>query len=211
MDYFFALVFGYIVGSFPTAFLLVGKFKNLDITKNGSQNVGALNSYEVTESKLIGLSVLLIDALKGFLSVILPAWIFGPDFTIQMISLSFAVLSHCYNPWLKFKGGRGLATAAGGIFFIAPVIVVLWVLLWVISFLYKRHIHFSNFVASVLTAILAYTSADMLNSTGWYTSPVAETNLAFASFNIVMFLIIISRHTGFIKDYFSNGIKNKGN
>ena len=210
MEYIISSILGYLLGSIPTAYILIRKFRNLDITKNGSNNVGALNSYEVSKSKIIGLMVLLLDAVKGIVSVMLPAIIFEPDFSLQMLSLLFAVFAHCYNPWLKLRGGRGLATAAGGILFISPVIFVLWCIFWIISFLYKKHIHFSSFVASILTGILAYTSADIINNSNWYTSPVAETNFAFASFNIVMLLIIISRHTGFLKDYFSKGLKKQG-
>ncbi len=211
MNYIIVILTGYLLGSIPTAYILLRKIRKIDITNSGSNNVGAMNSYEVSESKLIGLIVLIIDATKGALSVFLPSFIFGSIFELQMLSLVFAVFAHCYSPWLKFKGGRGLATAAGGTLLISPVIFLLWAIFWVISFLYKKHIHFSNFVASVLTAILAYTSSDIINSTDWYTNPVAETNLSFAAFNIIMLLIIISRHTGFIKDYFSKDkIKNRG-
>lgn len=210
MEYIVSVLIGYFIGSLPTAYILVRKYKKLDITKNGSNNVGALNSYEVSQSKILGLAVLLIDATKGIVSVVFPSLIFGPDYTYQMLSLVVAVFAHCYSPWLKFKGGRGLATAAGGSLFISPVIFVLWSIFWIISFLYKRHIHFSSFVASILTGIIAYSSADIINTSNWYTNPVAETNLTFASFNIVMLLIIISRHTGFLKDYFSKGLKKEG-
>ena len=211
MDFILVSLIGYLLGSIPTAYILLKRFKNIDVTNSGSNNVGAMNSYEVTESKLMGIIVFLLDASKGALSIYIPSLLFGSNFELQMLSLVFAVFAHCYSPWIKFKGGRGLATAAGGSLLIAPVILILWVVFWVISYLYKKHIHFSNFVASILTAILAYTSSDIINSTDWYTNPIAETNLSFASFNVIMLLIIISRHTGFIKDYFSKAkIKNRG-
>ena len=153
---------------------------------------------------------MLIDAAKGAISVIVTGILFGPDFTNQMLALVFAVSSHCYSPWIKFKGGRGLATAAGGVILVSPIIFGLWVIFWIISYLYKRNLHFANFVASSLTAIISYTSSDILNSPAWYTNPAAETNFLYAAFNIFMLLIIISRHVEFIKEYFSKRSTKRG-
>ena len=70
MDYLFSCIIGYLLGSFPTAFLILKKIKGIDITTKGSGNVGAMNSYEVTNSKKFGIFVLIVDLLKGLLSVI---------------------------------------------------------------------------------------------------------------------------------------------
>ena len=210
MELFLSALVGYLLGSFPTAFVILKKFRKLDITKNGSNNVGAMNSYEVSGSKVLGLVVLIIDAIKGAASVLLTGYIFGLNFENQMMALVFAVFAHCYSPWLKFKGGRGLATAAGGVLSISPVILILWIIFYVISYLYKKSIHFANIVASVLTAIISYTSASILNSSTWYTNPEAETNFLYSAFNIIMLLIILSRHIEFIKEYFKKASITKG-
>ena len=110
----FSSIIGFLLGSFPTGFIFLKKAKGVDITKEGSGNVGAMNSFEVSNSKLIGYSVFLIDFLKGSASVLIPSFLFPDQFIFPAISLLFAVFSHCYNPWLNFKGGRGLSTAAGG-------------------------------------------------------------------------------------------------
>ncbi len=117
MEYLISSVAGYLFGSLPTAYLVLKRSKNIDITESGTGNVGAMNSYEITNSKMIGILVFLIDALKGILSVILMKIIFPGEFVFPALALVFAVFSHCFNPWLKFKGGRGLATAAGGVAF----------------------------------------------------------------------------------------------
>ncbi|MCB9247686.1 MAG: glycerol-3-phosphate acyltransferase [Ignavibacteriales bacterium] len=57
---------------------------------------------------------------------------FSNDFLTSSIALNFAVLGHCYSPWIKFKGGRGLATAAGGSLLLSPIIAIIWLISWFI-------------------------------------------------------------------------------
>ena len=121
MEYLISSLIGYLFGSFPSAYIFLKKAKGMDITKEGSGNVGAMNSFEVSNSKVIGYSVFLVDFLKGAASVLIPAFLFPDHFIYPAISLLFAVFSHCYNPWINFKGGRGLSTAAGGAAFLFPL------------------------------------------------------------------------------------------
>ncbi|MBN1300332.1 MAG: glycerol-3-phosphate acyltransferase [Melioribacteraceae bacterium] len=209
MEYLVSAFLGYLIGSLPTAYIILKHFKEVDITKNGSNNVGALNSYKVSNSKFIGAVVLVIDLLKGIAAVYLTRIFFSDSFETASLSLIAAVLAHNYSPWIKFKGGRGLATAAGGVLIFEPVILIIWIALWLISFLYKKHIHFSNIIASLFSGILAITSAEILNSEKWFASPPAETNFIFYSLNIILMLIILSRHMDSIKSYFSSIKENK--
>jgi glycerol-3-phosphate acyltransferase PlsY len=177
------------------------KILNTDITRSGSGNVGAMNSYEVSNSKLIGLTVLLIDALKGFLSVILAKVFFGDHFIYPMIALMGAVISHCYNPWLKLKGGRGLATAAGGAFGLSPIILILWLIFWVLGYILRKNIHFSNIIATVLCIPVVITSGDILNSEKWLTNPPAESSTTFAVSISLLMIIILTKHIEPLKEY----------
>lgn len=201
MEIIVSAVIGYLLGSPPTAYLLVKLLHKKDVTIEGSGNVGALNSLEVSSSKITGSIVLLIDFLKGVLSAFIPIMIFGDYFIIAATGLIAAVFSHCYSPWLKFKGGRGLATAAGGAIVIAPVILVVWVIFWVISYLFKKHIHFSNVIATVLTTAIAWTSAQILNNTKWLNVHPAESSALYSILISIMMLIILSRHIKTIKSY----------
>ncbi|MCW9094791.1 MAG: glycerol-3-phosphate acyltransferase [Ignavibacteriaceae bacterium] len=76
MEYLFSSLIGYLFGSFPSAYLLVKKASGVDITKVGSGNVGAYNSLEVTKSKFIGISVFLLDFIKGVTAVLIPILFF---------------------------------------------------------------------------------------------------------------------------------------
>jgi glycerol-3-phosphate acyltransferase PlsY len=128
----------------------------LDITQEGSGNVGAMNSFEVSNSKFVGISVLFIDLLKGGASVLIPILVFGNVFIYPAIGLLFAVFSHCYNPWIFFKGGRGLATAAGGAAIIFPYLLAVWVIFWVLFYVMRKDILLANIAATILSVLVLF-------------------------------------------------------
>jgi acyl phosphate:glycerol-3-phosphate acyltransferase len=189
MEYLISSLIGYLLGSFPTAFLFVKKATGIDITKEGSGNVGAYNSLEVTKSKFIGISVLLIDFMKGLGSVLIPLLIFPNEFIYPALSLTFAVFSHCFNPWLKFKGGRGLATAAGGAAIIFPFLLIVWCILWVIFYMMKRDIILANIISTVLSLLLIYGTYNIAVKYA-YPQPLNISNLILVSTTILMFIFI---------------------
>ena len=101
MSYLYCSLIGYLLGSIPTAYIVLKRTQNVDITETGSGNVGAMNSFEVSNSKIIGILVFIIDALKGLLSVYLCLLLFPLNFIYPALALFFAVFSHCFNPWIK--------------------------------------------------------------------------------------------------------------
>ncbi len=161
MEFPLSVTIGYLLGSIPTAFLIVKAFKGIDILKVGSGNVGTLNTIRTTNSKFIGLIVLLIDAIKGSLSAFIPLLFFPDIFIYPAMALLFAVFAHCFNPWLGFRGGRGLAVAAGGGLIIFPYIVITWIVLWVIFFLMKKNHHIANIASTILTLLLLFNTVDI--------------------------------------------------
>jgi glycerol-3-phosphate acyltransferase PlsY len=141
---------GYLIGSVPSAYLLVRWKSKVDIRSAGSGNVGTLNSYQVTRSKLVGASVLLLDLLKGIAAVIIAGMIFS-DFAYCAVSGICAVLGHNFPVWLQFKGGRGLATAAGVMLSIGWVFVAIWCVCWFVGFKLSKEVNIGNAVACVGT------------------------------------------------------------
>ncbi len=210
MEYILSLLIGYLFGSIPTAYILLKKAKNIDITEAGSKNMGAMNSYKVSASGYIATAVLIIDALKGFIPVLIVNNLFGDSFSSAALALNAAVFAHCYTPWLKFKGGKGLATAAGGSLLIAPSVLIIWLVFWVISFIFKKHINFANLFATVLTGLISITSAEILNTEKWFTFSPADSNLTFSLTVVIMLLIILSKHGEEINKYFKRDNKSKG-
>ena len=200
MTYIVCGIVGYILGSFPTAYIYLKKYSSKNITEEGSGNVGAMNSFNVSGSKIMGLAVLTTDALKGFLSVWIVFRIFGEDFTYGAISLTAAVLAHCYSPWIKFKGGRGLATAAGGALLLNIPILIVWIVFWIASFLFRKSIHLSNIMATILSIAIVVYSAGNLNKWGNYPT---DNLYQFIIPMVMIFLIIFVRHIEPLKEYIS--------
>lgn len=136
-----ALLFAaaYLVGSLPVAYVLVYFNQEVDLRATGSSNIGAMNAYEVTGSRALGATIALLDALKGAAAVLLPMFIHGlvPShmFLLRSIALLGVVTGHNYNIWLsassgRLAGGKGLASAAGGLLLFMAWLVPLWILLY---------------------------------------------------------------------------------
>ncbi len=201
MNYFISCIIGYLLGSFPTAFIILKKSRGIDITATGSGNVGAMNSFEISHSKIIGMLVLIIDALKGLLSVYLTLLIFPVDFIFPALALLFAVLSHCYNPWLKFKGGRGLATAAGGGILLFPFMVIVWLLLWFTIYFARKDILLANVWANVMTLVIIFLSSDIAFK---YSFPKADSISSLLLFSSALSLLVFIRHIEPLRELIQN-------
>jgi len=189
MEYLISTIIGYLLGSIPTAYIFLIKSRGLDITREGSGNVGAMNSFEITNSKMMGISVFLVDFIKGIASVIVPQLLFPGEFIFAAISLLFAVFSHCYNPWLKFKGGRGLATAAGGAAFLFPFLLVVWGVLWVIFYIMRKDILFANISSTVLSVFVVFGTSDIAVKYA-FPKPVNISELMLISISVLMIIFI---------------------
>ncbi len=113
MNYLYYLL-AYIIGSISFSYLLVKIFKNEDVRKKGSKNAGGTNVIRIYGWKL-GLPVAILDIFKGvFVTFIFKKY----DLGYPVVALFFAVLGHCYPIFMKFKGGKGIATTAGGFTFL---------------------------------------------------------------------------------------------
>jgi glycerol-3-phosphate acyltransferase PlsY len=148
-----AAVLGYLLGSFPTAYLIVRTASNIDIRRAGSGNVGALNSYIVTRSKFVALAVLIGDVLKGSAAVWLSWVVCGPEFSYGAAAGCGAVLGHNFPLWLRGRCGKCLASAAGVVLLLGWVWVVFWIGVWGIGFVVWRNVNVANAVAC-LTMLL---------------------------------------------------------
>lgn len=191
MDIVISSLIGYLIGSIPSAYLLIKHKNGLDIRNLGTGNVGTLNSYEVTNSKHIGIAVLFFDLIKGILSVLLAKYFIEDTFKIAIISLNFAVLGHCYSIWLKFKGGRGLATAAGGSLLLAPSILFIWLAAWILIYQIRKNIHLANIFATIVVIFFTLLFNVFLSSTLF---PPPESNFVFGISVSLLMLIILSKH-----------------
>lgn len=197
MEYLLSALIGYAFGSIPTAYILLKRKKNLDITKAGSGNVGAMNTYEVSKSKKLGAVVLIVDLLKGASAAIISLLIFSNIFIYPALSVLFAVFAHCFNPWINFNGGRGLATAAGGSAVIFPYLLIVWLILWAIFYIMRKDIHFANIGAIVMSVLLTFSTADIAVKYT-YLKGVSSSNLIVITTAAMM--IIFIKHINPLKE-----------
>lgn len=154
-----SVALSYLVGSIPNAYFL-GKLRGIDIRKFGSGNVGATNAFRVL-GPLAGISALLLDALKGFVSVVFLADYFirqGIAFDglfLRILLGVVSVLGHSLSIFLRFKGGKGIATTLGVLiglsFKIAPIRIILGIeiLIWFIVFLLTRIVSLASLISAV--------------------------------------------------------------
>jgi acyl phosphate:glycerol-3-phosphate acyltransferase len=153
------LIGSYLLGSLSSGYL-AGRLVGIDIRKAGSGNVGATNVVRVL-GKRYGYPVFALDFLKGFgavkISMLMapgrpPEWnspeIFG------ILAAMSSVLGHLYPPWLKFKGGKGVATSAGALLALTPVATLIGVAIWIIVFWLTRYVSLASIIAAVVLPIV---------------------------------------------------------
>ncbi|MDB3946463.1 glycerol-3-phosphate 1-O-acyltransferase PlsY [Candidatus Pelagibacter sp.] len=145
MDYFIVGILSYLMGSIPFGLILTKIFLNKDIREIGSGNIGATNALR-TGNKLIGYSTLILDIAKAIIPVIFVK-INYPDL-IYIASLC-AFLGHVFPIWLKFKGGKGVATYVGILFSINLLLGIIFTASWGIIFLIFRYSSLSSIIGSI--------------------------------------------------------------
>jgi len=149
MDFLVIGIASYLMGSIPFGLILTKLFLNKDIREIGSGNIGATNALR-TGNKLIGYSTLIFDIAKAIIPVIYVKFNY-PDL-IYIASLC-AFLGHVFPIWLKFKGGKGVATYVGILFSINIILGLVFVSSWVFIFLLTKYSSLSSIIASLLVPI----------------------------------------------------------
>ena len=154
--YIITIVLAYLLGSIPTGFL-VGKARGIDIRTIGSGNIGATNVLRYFGT-VAGVSVLLVDALKGFLAVAVLTrlvWnFFGltPDQLnrewLEIVAALAAILGHNFTCWLRFKGGKGIATSAGVLVALVPYALLIILGVWIVVIALTRYVSLASVCAS---------------------------------------------------------------
>ena len=170
------IIISYLLGSIPFGLLLVKHFYKLDIRKVGSGNIGTNNVLRNTSKKL-ALLTLGCDFFKGVIPVLLFKFIDAQHFEMYMLAGIVATLGHIFPIWLKFKGGKGVATALGASLIFNPWICLLIILTWIVIVWKFKYSSLGSIVAFLLSPIY---------------SIFIDINLVF--YYICFMLIIIIRH-----------------
>jgi glycerol-3-phosphate acyltransferase PlsY len=143
----------YLLGSIPFGLLLAKAGGAGDVRRIGSGNIGATNVLR-TGRKGLALATLALDMLKGALPVWLAYRYFGPDMAVAA-GLG-AVLGHCFPLWLGFRGGKGVATAAGVMAALTPLVALIVVASFVLIVLLTRYVSLASILAAVAAGLVAF-------------------------------------------------------
>ncbi len=143
----------YLLGSIPTG-LLLGKLYGIDVRNEGSGNIGATNLYR-TVGRKVGIWTLLGDCLKGFLPVML-AWQLGLGEPLQAAVALAAFCGHVFSIFLRFKGGKGVATALGVYLALAPLAVLGALLVFILLVAVWRYISLGSIVAAAVMPLIIF-------------------------------------------------------
>ncbi len=164
------LLAAYLIGSIPTGYLFGWWLKGVDIRKQGSGNIGATNVFRVV-GKVPGVIVLLLDILKGLVTVtvlsdILFKVVLPINQSLFKIILGLAVIAgHNWTVFLKFKGGKGVATSAGVLLGLEPVAVLICFLIWILVFIVTHYVSLSSIISALflpLFTFLFYKSPELI-------------------------------------------------
>ena len=148
-----ALFGGYLLGSIPFGLLIARVAGHGDIRSIGSGNIGATNVLR-TGRKELAILTLVLDVGKAGVAALIAAHFFG--FVPSLVAGGAALIGHCYPVWLKFKGGKGVATYFGALLAVSWPIALLAAVLWVGSALLTRIVSLSGIVTAVAVPIIAY-------------------------------------------------------
>ncbi|MFH1355375.1 MAG: glycerol-3-phosphate 1-O-acyltransferase PlsY [Candidatus Omnitrophota bacterium] len=184
------IVISYLIGSIPTAYIFGRVIKNIDIRKFGSGNIGATNALRVL-GKRVGLTVLFLDMLKGFFCVFVIGNILIPRFTHSSVETLLIILGlscvcgHIWTIFLRFNGGKGVATSLGVLLGLSlkisglKLILILSVLTWLAVFLSSRIVSLASILTAALIPLYTYLF-------------VQNKNLVL--FTILLSAVVIIRH-----------------
>jgi len=146
----------YLLGSIPSGYLLVRIFTGEDVRASGSGNIGATNV--ARKSPALGIATLVLDAAKGLAAVVLAGALFtGPHQQLIMTTAAFfAVLGHLFPVWLKFRGGKGVATCLGAFILLTPKSILCLVVLFLVIAVAFRYVSLGSVTVAAAFPLLAW-------------------------------------------------------
>jgi glycerol-3-phosphate acyltransferase PlsY len=176
----------YLLGSIPFGYLLVRVFRGEDVRKTGSGNIGATNVSR--KSPTLGVLTLLLDGLKGTSAVMLAEFVSGPTgqpspYQVMAMAALFAIVGHVFPIWLKFRGGKGVATGLGSFVMITPKAVLIAAGIFVAVVLAFRYISLGSIAAVVAFPALA-----------WLLHEYGKAWLALVFMSLASLLIVAKHH-----------------
>ena len=152
IDLIIVTVYSYFLGSIPYGFILTKIFLKQDIRETGSGNIGATNVLR-TGNKLLAILTLVLDFLKGYMTIIITLKYFND---LILLSALICLLGHIFSIWLKFKGGKGVATYLGILLALSVNYFLIFIIVWVSILLILRYSSLSSILATFGIFIYEY-------------------------------------------------------
>ncbi|MBL7149155.1 MAG: glycerol-3-phosphate 1-O-acyltransferase PlsY [Candidatus Cloacimonetes bacterium] len=171
-----SFVFAYLLGSIPTSFLMGKLIKGIDIREYGSGNVGATNALRVLGTK-IGIITLLIDIGKGFFAVQIGKLLVSEPSNLFLIGTGlFGIIGHIFTIFLKFKGGKGVATSAGVFIALSPLPVAIALVVFVVTVWLSKYVSLGSMVAAFVFFLVEL---------------IVNVRNRFANFELLIFIFLL--------------------
>ena len=146
--------YSYLLGSIPFGYLLVRAFHGQDVRQTGSGNIGATNVSRTSPG--LGVLTLILDALKGLTAVTVTRMLF-PGHTILLGAAAlFAIVGHIFPVWLRFRGGKGVATGLGSFVLLTPKTILVMIAIFVVMLLAFRYVSLASILTVALFPLLAW-------------------------------------------------------
>ncbi len=180
-------ILAYLVGGIPFGYLLAKFVGGVDVKSEGSGSIGATNVLRVLKkrdpslAKKLGAATLVLDALKGLIVLVLAGFVGVSEETKWAIAI-LAVVGHCFSPYLKFEGGKGVATGVGVMLYMLPYETIIAIVVWAIS---AKSIKISS-----VSSLLALTSLVVASFILHPDMPVIHTHAPV----LILFFIIVYKH-----------------
>jgi len=183
--YLVTAAYSYLLGSIPFGYILIRVFHGQDVRQTGSGNIGATNVSRT--SPALGAVTLILDALKGAAAVLITRRLFPGQTVLLAMAAFMAIAGHVFPIWLRFRGGKGVATGLGSLVVLVPKAVLVLIGIFAVIFLAFRYISLASIITVALFPVVA-----------WIVHPHPESPRILALFAGAS-LLIIAKHHGNIR------------
>lgn len=187
------LVASYLIGAIPFSYLAGRAIKGIDLREHGSGNLGATNTFRMLGAKW-AVAVLLLDVAKGLVPVLLAGRVeLGGDVAVQWLRLAAmfgAILGHLFSPYVRFSGGKGIATSAGAFMALAPWAFLGSFVLFALVFAWRRIVSLASLSAAVTLPLWVY----LAGRTG-----LAESHWSTLAVSTIIMAVVVLKHRANIR------------
>lgn len=177
MKIFLASVVAYLIGSIPNGLILGKLFWQIDLREHGSKNIGATNAYRTLGAKPAAL-IFIMDLLKGIIGVWLGSYMVGTPLAMILGGIA-AIIGHNWSVFLKFTGGKGVATGLGVIAMLMPQVTIIVFITWIVIVYITKYVSLASIVAAAMVPICSY----------FFNEP-----LEYICFSILAAVFVVYRH-----------------